>query len=83
MDELAKHGTLRLQDSSGGVTLGGARVSGLVYVDSNAGGANTVAGNSVNGSLSCTGNNPAPGDGGTVNTAPGTAAGQCAGLAVR
>ncbi len=39
-----------------------------------------VAGNSVNGALSCAGNNPAPTDGGKPNTSNGPATGQCSGL---
>ena len=44
----------------------------------------TVSGNTVNGSLYCTGNNPAPGDDGSINTVSGaTATDQCAGIAER
>jgi hypothetical protein len=39
-----------------------------------------VAGNSVNGPLSCSGNNPAPADGGKPNISKGPAAHQCADL---
>ena len=82
---LKQNGTLTLEDNAGGVTLDGAQVSGLAYVENNAAAAAaiTVAGNTVNGSLYCTGNSPAPVDGGTVNTVSGSATGQCAGLATR
>jgi hypothetical protein len=43
----------------------------------------TVTANKINGSLYCTGNIPAPGDNGAVNTVSGSAAGQCSTLAVR
>ena len=57
--------------------------SGLVHVENNAGPAINVAGNSVNGSLYCTGNNPAPTDDGSINTVSGTATSQCAAIAKR
>jgi len=37
----------------------------------------------LSGSLACTGNTPAPGDRGAVNTVSGTASGQCTALATR
>jgi hypothetical protein len=43
----------------------------------------TVSGNTVTGSLYCTGNNPAPVDNGSINTVSGTASDQCAGIAQR
>ena len=42
-----------------------------------------VSGNTVNGSLFCTGNNPAPIDYGAINTVSGTAYGQCAPISQR
>jgi hexosaminidase len=39
-----------------------------------------MAGNSVNGSLTCSGNNPAPADRGEPDTSNGPATGQCADL---
>jgi hypothetical protein len=42
-----------------------------------------VSGNTVTGSLYCTGNNPAPADNGSINTVSGTASDQCAGIAER
>jgi hypothetical protein len=41
------------------------------------------SGNTINGSLACTGNTPAPGDAGAVNAVSGTATGQCTPLATR
>ena len=43
----------------------------------------TVSGNTVTGSLYCTGNNPAPIDNGAINTVSGTASDQCAPIATR
>ena len=42
-----------------------------------------VSGNTVTGSLYCTGNNPDPVDYGSINTVSGTASGQCAPIAQR
>jgi hypothetical protein len=56
------------------VTLDGSQVDGLAYVENNAATAPaviTVSGNTVNGSLYCTGNNPAPDDNGSINTVSG------------
>jgi hypothetical protein len=39
-----------------------------------------VAGNSVSGALSCSGDKSAPTDGGKPNTSNGPATGQCSGL---
>jgi hypothetical protein len=43
-------------------------------------GDNDVNGNAIGGSLVCTGNSPAPQDGGTPNTVGGSKVGQCSGL---
>jgi hypothetical protein len=83
---LNQHGTLTLENDSAGVTLNGSQVNGLAYVENNAATAPveiTVSGNTVTGSLYCTGNNPAPSDNGIINTVSGTATGQCAGIAQR
>ena len=83
---LKENGTLTLDGNAGGVTLTRASVNGLVNLNANtapAAGSVTVSGNTVDGSLACTGNAPAPGDGGVVNTVSGTAGGQCAALATR
>jgi 5'-nucleotidase len=80
---LKENGTLTLSGDTGGVSLGSSSVDGAVYVQDNAGPAVTVAGNTVTGPLYCTGNNPAPGDNGTVNTVSGTATSRCAAIAQR
>jgi hypothetical protein len=81
---VAENGTLTLSGNTGGVDLAGINLAGLAYVQNNTGTAPvTVSGNTINGSLYCTGNTPPPGDSGTVNTVTGTATGQCAGLATR
>ena len=68
------------------VTFEVSQVNGLVHVENNAAPAPvqiTVAGNTVTGSLYCTGNDPAPADNGQVNTVSGTATDQCAAISVR
>ena len=80
---LEESGTLTLSGDTGGVTLSASSVNGLVHVENNAGPAVTVAGNTVTGSLYCTGNNPAPTDNGSINTVSGTATSQCAAIAER
>jgi hypothetical protein len=83
---LNQHGTLTLDNDTAGVTLDGSQVSGLVHVENNtatAPAAITVSGNTVTGSLYCTGNNPAPADNGSINTVSGTATDQCAAIAQR
>jgi IPT/TIG domain len=83
---LQQNGTLTLENDSAGITLGGSHVSGRANVDSNTAPLTaqiTVSGNTVTGSLYCTGNSPAPVDAGTVNTVSGTASGQCAAIAQR
>jgi hypothetical protein len=63
---LKENGTLTLSGNTGGVTATGITLSGLAYVQANAGKAPvTVSGNKINGSLYCTGNTPAQ-----VTTAP-------------
>jgi hypothetical protein len=83
---LTQRGALTLENDTARVTLDGSRLTGGVLVENNtatAPAAITVSGNTVTGSLSCTGNNPAPTDNGSINTVSGTAAGQCAGIAER
>lgn len=83
---LKQNGTLTLENDSDGVTLNGSQVNGLVYVENNTSPLEAgimVSGNTVTGSLYCTGNNPAPIDYGAINTVSGTASGQCADLAER
>jgi hypothetical protein len=83
---LQQNGTLTLESDSDGVTLDGSQVNGLVYVENNTSALTAgimVSGNTVTGSLYCTGNNPAPIDYGAINTVSGTASGQCAAIAQR
>ena len=83
---LTQRGALTLENDTAGVTLDGSRLTGGVLVENNTATAPaviTVSGNAVTGSLSCTGNNPAPADNGSINTVSGTATDQCAGIAER
>jgi hypothetical protein len=80
---LQENGTLTLSGDTGGITLSASSVNGAVHVENNAGPSVTVAGNTVTGSLYCTGNNPAPTDNGSINTVSGTATSQCAAIAER
>jgi 5'-nucleotidase len=61
------------------VTVSGNTIGGSASIIANTGGS-LVAGNSINGPLSCSGNNLAPTDGGRPNTTKGPAVGQCADL---
>ena len=72
-------GDVRVSSNSGGLTLGANIVSGNVTVDNNTIGTTVVKANNVFKTLSCTGNNPAPINGGQPNTAA-TKTGQCSGL---
>ena len=81
---LKQHGTLTLENDSDGITLDGSQVNGLAYVENNTAAVTAgimVSGNTVTGSLYCTGNNPDPIDYNAINTVSGTASGQCAGIA--
>jgi hypothetical protein len=80
---LKENGTLTLSGDTGGITLSGSSVNGLVHVENNAGPTVNVAGNTVTGSLYCTGNNPVPSDNGSINVVSGTATSQCAAIAKR
>jgi hypothetical protein len=84
---LHQSGTLTVENNTAGVVLEVSQVDGRVYVEHNTASAPTgiaLAGNTVNGSLTCTGNNPAPNDeGGNINTVSGTASGQCTAIAER
>ena len=83
---LQQNGTLTLENDTAGVTLDGSQLNGRAYVENNTATAPaliTVSGNTVTGSLYCTGNNPAPADNGSINTVSGTASDQCAGIAER
>jgi len=77
---------LSVTNSTVNGTVTATNPSGITYFENNAATAPaviTVSGNTVNGSLYCTGNNPAPDDNGSVNTVSGTATDQCAGIAQR
>jgi len=83
---LKQNGTLTLENDTDEVTFVGSQIAGLVHVNNNAVPAPaqiTVSGNTVTGSLDCSGNDPAPADNGVVNTVSGTASGQCAAIAQR
>lgn len=84
--ELNQHGTLTLENNTGGIYFVGSQIDGRAYVEDNSAPApveNAVMNNTITGSLYCTGNNPAPADNGIVNTVSGTASGQCAAIAER
>ena len=80
---LKEDGVLILSGNTGGVTLNAISLSGLAFVTNDSGHAVTVSGNTINGSLTCTGNSPAPGDNGAVNIVSGIALGQCAAISSR
>ena len=73
-------GPVTLSGNKGGVRLDGAMVTGPVSLTNNTGGEAVVAGNTVTGPLSCSGNNPAPVNEDRKNTVRGPASGQCARL---
>jgi 5'-nucleotidase len=87
MTGLHQNGTLTLENNTAGVTVEVSQINGPVYVENNTAPAPAVialAGNTVNGSLFCTGNKPAPTDeGGNFNNVSGTASDQCAAIAER
>jgi large repetitive protein len=78
-DSAGATATASLSITVGGCATSITTVSGPVSITGKTG-ATVVAGNSVNGALSCSANNPAPTDGGTPNTSNGPATGQCSGL---
>jgi len=83
---LTQRGAVTLENDTAGVTLDASRLNGGVLIENNTATAPaviTVSGNSVTGSLSCTGNNPAPTDNGSINTVSGTVTDQCTGIAER
>ncbi|WP_051816954.1 family 43 glycosylhydrolase [Kitasatospora sp. NRRL B-11411] len=75
-------GNATLSGTTGRISLTGNTFAGPVSLTGNTGSAPLLSGNGVDGVLSCTGNDPAPVDGGAVNHTARAAAGQCAGLAV-
>jgi hypothetical protein len=72
-------GPITLSGNSGGVQVSGATVNGPVSVTTNTGGT-LLSGNHIGGPLGCSGNVPAPTDGGMPNVVSGPASGQCAKL---
>ncbi len=83
---LTQRGAVTLENDTAGVTLDASRLNGGVLIENNTATAPaviTVSGNTVTGSLSCTGNNPAPTDNGSINTVSGTVTDQCTGIAER
>jgi hypothetical protein len=92
---IATHGaTVDIEDSIVGGTLSvsNSTVAEAVLRDNNVAGnvlfrnngapvdTNTIAGNTIGGSLVCTGNTPLPVDAGSPNTVGGAKVGQCSGL---
>jgi hypothetical protein len=84
---LHENGTLTLDNDTAGITVEVSNIDGAAHVENNTAPAPAVialAGNTVNGSLYCTGNQPAPSDeGGNFNTVSGTATDQCAAISER
>jgi hypothetical protein len=85
---LHQNGTLTLDNNTAGIDMGVNRINGPVFVDNNTTSPTTapaviaLAGNTITGSLSCSGNKPAPTDeGGNFNHVSGTASDQCAAIA--
>jgi hypothetical protein len=64
------------KDTGGGVQVNGTTGAGPFPADSRA----AIVGNTIGGSLSCTGNVPPPTNRGTPNTVAGNPTGQCAAL---
>ncbi|MEU3498413.1 family 43 glycosylhydrolase [Kitasatospora cineracea] len=75
-------GNATLSGTTGRIILTGNTFAGPVRLTGNTGSAPLLSGNGVDGVLSCTGNDPAPVDGGAVNHTARAATGQCAALAV-
>jgi 5'-nucleotidase len=80
IDKASVTGPVLLHGNKAGVKVDTAKVSGPISVTGNTGGVAVIAGNTVNGPLACSGNNPAPGNDGRKNTVHGPASGQCAKL---
>ncbi|WP_211303100.1 GH92 family glycosyl hydrolase [Allonocardiopsis opalescens] len=73
-------GGVRLSGGTGPVALEGNRITGPVRLTGNTGGPTTVAANTIDGGLSCSGNEPEPVGNGFPNTGRGAREGQCAEL---
>ncbi len=80
LDKAKIAGPVSLSGNKAGVKLDTATIAGPVSVTGNTGGAAVIAGNTINGPLSCSGNDPAPGNDNRKNTVRGPASGQCAKL---
>ncbi|MBD3942105.1 hypothetical protein IF188_10390 [Microbacterium sp. NEAU-LLC] len=72
-------GALSVQGATGAVLVEGSTIAGIGSFTGSTGGV-TVSGNTVSGALTCSGNDPAPTNGGVANTITGAATGQCAGF---
>ncbi|WP_051732974.1 OmpL47-type beta-barrel domain-containing protein [Kitasatospora phosalacinea] len=75
-------GNATLSGTTGRISLVGNAFARSLNLARNTGSAPLVSGNGVDGVLDCTGNDPAPVDGGAVNHTSRGATGQCAALAV-
>lgn len=73
-------GPVRITGSTQRVAIAGSQISGPVTVSGNATGTVpiVIAGNRIVGLLACTGNQPAPVNGGHTNDVTGPRSGQCA-----
>lgn len=75
-------GGLRVEGTTGSLTISGNRITGSVNLHDNTTAPRpiVVSGNSISGPVACTGNEPAPVDGGVPNQVVGRVTGQCADL---
>ncbi|GEM_PF-3433909 len=74
------NGAVTVTTSAAGYAISGNKINGGVTVTNNSG-AGTIAGNTkINGNLACSGNSPAPTNGGKANSVNGSRTGQCAAL---
>ena len=80
LDKAKVSGPVAVTGNKKGVSIDTASITGPVHVAGNTGGATVIAGNTITGPLSCSGNNPAPGNDNRKNTVRGPASGQCAKL---
>jgi hypothetical protein len=74
------NGSITLTSNTGGYKVFGNKINGGVTVTSNAGPGVIAGNNKINGNLACSGNNPAPTNGGVPNSVSGSRTGQCAGF---
>ncbi len=80
LDTVKVSGPVSATGNKKGVTIDSSSITGPVAVANNSGGPSVIAGNTITGPLSCSGNNPAPGNDNRKNTVRGPASGQCAKL---